>query len=105
MTSARTARFLDPSAWRRGHALSVTRIERENLGLVRDRTTVSYGQPDCWSVRFHRPSEEAKKEEPDAHGISEQAGGYGYVTNSKVPIKLPAPCVQCDGVAFKVVNK
>jgi rubrerythrin len=29
----------------------------------------------------------------------------GYVTKSKVPIKIPAPCVQCGGVAFKVVNK
>jgi hypothetical protein len=29
----------------------------------------------------------------------------GYVTNSKVPIKIPIPCVQCGGVAFKVVNR
>jgi predicted Zn-ribbon and HTH transcriptional regulator len=26
----------------------------------------------------------------------------GYVTRSKVRIKVPAPCVQCAGVAFKV---
>ena len=29
----------------------------------------------------------------------------GYVTNSKVPIKIPAPCLQCSGTAFKVVNR
>ena len=37
--------------------------------------------------------------------LSWRCGSCGYVTNSKVPIKLPAPCVQCGGVAFKVVNK
>jgi len=26
----------------------------------------------------------------------------GYVTRSKVRIKVPAPCVQCAGAAFKV---
>ena len=29
----------------------------------------------------------------------------GYVTNSKVPIKVPTPCVQCGCVAFRVVNR
>jgi rubrerythrin len=29
----------------------------------------------------------------------------GYVTNSKVPIKIPAPCVQCGGIVFRVVNR
>ena len=29
----------------------------------------------------------------------------GYVTNSKVPIKIPAPCVQCGGTVFRVVNR
>ena len=29
----------------------------------------------------------------------------GYVTNSKEPIKIPAPCVQCGGIAFRVVNQ
>ena len=29
----------------------------------------------------------------------------GYVTNSKVPIKIPAPCVQCGGIDFRIVNK
>ena len=27
-----------------------------------------------------------------------------YVTNSKVPIKVPAPCVQCGGISFRVVG-
>jgi hypothetical protein len=29
----------------------------------------------------------------------------GYVTNNKKPIKIPAPCVQCGGIVFRVVNK
>jgi predicted Zn-ribbon and HTH transcriptional regulator len=29
----------------------------------------------------------------------------GYVTNSKVPLKIPAPCVQCGGTVFRVVNR
>jgi predicted Zn-ribbon and HTH transcriptional regulator len=29
----------------------------------------------------------------------------GYVANSKVPIKIPAPCVQCGGTIFRVVNR
>ena len=29
----------------------------------------------------------------------------GYVTNSKRPIKIPAPCVQCGGIDFRVVSK
>ena len=28
----------------------------------------------------------------------------GYVTNSKVPMEFPAPCVQCGGIFFRVVN-
>ncbi len=28
----------------------------------------------------------------------------GYVTNSKVPIKIPAPCIQCGGTVFRVVS-
>ena len=37
--------------------------------------------------------------------LSWRCDSWGYVTNSKVPIKLPAPCMQCGGVAFKVVIK
>jgi rubrerythrin len=29
----------------------------------------------------------------------------GHVTNSKVPIKIPAPCVQCGATVFRVVNR
>ena len=29
----------------------------------------------------------------------------GYVTTSKIPIKIPAPCVQCGGVVLRVVDK
>jgi hypothetical protein len=29
----------------------------------------------------------------------------GYVTSSKVPIKIPAPCVQCGSTVFRVVNR
>jgi hypothetical protein len=29
----------------------------------------------------------------------------GHVTNSKEPIKIPAPCVQCGGIVFRVVSK
>ena len=29
----------------------------------------------------------------------------GYVTNSKMPIKIPAPCVQCGGVVFRVATE
>ena len=29
----------------------------------------------------------------------------GYVTNSKLPIEIPVPCVQCAGIVFRVVNR
>jgi hypothetical protein len=29
----------------------------------------------------------------------------GYVTNSKVPIEIPAPYIQCGGIVFRVVNR
>ena len=29
----------------------------------------------------------------------------GYVTNSKTPVLMPVPCVQCGGAIFRVVNR
>jgi hypothetical protein len=29
----------------------------------------------------------------------------GHVTNSEVAIKIPAPCIQCGGIAFRVASK
>jgi hypothetical protein len=37
--------------------------------------------------------------------LSWRCDSCGYVTNSKVPIKIPVPCVQCGGVAFRMVNE
>jgi predicted Zn-ribbon and HTH transcriptional regulator len=29
----------------------------------------------------------------------------GYVSNSKTPVRMPVPCVQCGGAIFRVVNR
>ncbi len=56
--------------------------------------------------------EQVRKIEPEKIGVAQRmvALGWrcsqcGYVTNSKVPIKIPAPCVQCGGIDFRVVSK
>ena len=53
-----------------------------------------------------------RREEPDKIEAAQRmlaltwrCDNCGYITNSKVPIKIPAPCVQCGGTVFRVVNR
>jgi predicted Zn-ribbon and HTH transcriptional regulator len=53
------------------------------------------------------PDQEPDKIDAARHmlALAWRCDNCGYVTNSKVPIKIPAPCVQCGGTVFRVVNR
>jgi hypothetical protein len=51
------------------------------------------------------PDQEPDKIDAAQHMLALAWRNCGYVTNSKVPIKIPAPCVQCGGTVFRVVNR
>ena len=71
----------------------------------RDRTLTWMGkQEERELLREIIPDSKPKKIDAAQHMLAWRCSQCGYVTNGKVPIKVPAPCVQCGGTSFRVVN-